>query len=968
MLLTRNSALVLILLLTAPGAWCSTGGSPMKPPADPVLTEARALVNQMKNNERGPYSRIRWFCEDGSVLPPEAFACSKRGGGRQHAEYSPERRRLADLGWHAGTVFAALSWDEFWGEPPRRLRLRELPLERFMLDSDDGWVLRRARDYRGRVQVEDEEAAGRALLLRLMNEREWLGQNFLLTRQLVQTLPNASAEDRTYRVRHLAQAIAEKDQQFNRLRIEIHSRPNSGSAGRVRSWVATRTDLSPQLRKEAEELAAGLDNMYGEVSRQARLKKAEQSLSRSIPEVASLLAEARNESGNARISRLARALAILRKHIPVKDPVATLYRLNLMQALETELRVAASEHLSGTQLSRQDLMALASDLLQGAWATGFMSDGELAALQQPLQDLMQRDTVGGNDYALGVRRLSLAAAWAAATVRYTFSEALLRYSALDRTAERFVDQVLRSSLLLPLGEVAHRLALDGAEVAGLTHQFFGRRTGQLLGINPGVARARLRVLSSDDLARGVQAAADEIVVLPETVAELTPVAGILTLGEGNPLSHVQMLARNLGIPNVVVGSPLLDRLQEEDGRPVLLAVSADGRVYLERQAALPALPGAEKAQPQAASALVVPPQPDLAYRQPLVLADLHAGLSGKVVGPKAANVGQLARLFPGRIAPAVALPFGVFADYTPGQRERVAQAYAQFRGGALEQAGLDAVLDQVRAEVSGMRLDEALQERLRSAMSREFGDTPGYGLFVRSDTNVEDLPQFTGAGLNETVPNVVGMDAQFAAIPRVWASVYSRRAMAWRGRILKNPDQVFASILLMKSVPAEKSGVMVTTDLYAGQGGLTVSTAWGVGGAVDNESAASLVLRDDGGALLLAEAKAPYRRTVDPRGGISWLPAGSGPVLTADEQQDLRKLAAEVIARYPPSLDDRGQALPWDIEFAFAQGKLWLLQIRPLVQRGQVEATRLIGGLLPASVPAGQVSLSETPHTAVEEK
>ena len=55
--------------------------------------------------------------------------------------------------------------------------------------------------------------------------------------------------------------------------------------------------------------------------------------------------------------------------------------------------------------------------------------------------------------------------------------------------------------------------------------------------------------------------ADGIYVLPETVADLPPLAGILTAGAGNPLSHVQLLARNLGIPNVAVDQSLLPELR-----------------------------------------------------------------------------------------------------------------------------------------------------------------------------------------------------------------------------------------------------------------------------------------------------------------------------------------------------------------------------------------------------------------------
>ena len=106
--------------------------------------------------------------------------------------------------------------------------------------------------------------------------------------------------------------------------------------------------------------------------------------------------------------------------------------------------------------------------------------------------------------------------------------------------------------------------------------------------------------------------------------------------------------------------------------------------------------------------------------------------------------------------------------------------------------------------------------------------------------------------------------------------------------------------------------------------------AWGVGGAVDNESAASYLLTDKG-SKLLSEAKAPYQRALKSEGGVGWIPAPSGPILTDWEINELRKLASEVLERYPESLDADGQPLPFDIEFGFADGKLNLLQIRPLV-------------------------------------
>ena len=925
----------------------------LTPPTAETLREAGALLESMKRSERGPSSRIRWFCKDGSSQPPVAYACVERGGGRQHAEYSAQRQRLAALGWHVGTVFAALDWDEFWRPEQRNQRLRELPLERFMEAVDDGWVLRRARDYRGRVQLEDEEAAGRLLLLKLLEQSGFLADNFLLARELARTMPHGGpGEDRTRTIRHLAQEIAEQDASFSRLRIEGHSRPSAATSERVRAWLGGRAGKVEGVREKAGRLADGLDELYGLPGRKKRLNTAADALAKHSPEATGLIREAQNGTTAERINRLSRAMEHLRKDAGEKTPTANLRRLELLTELDAELRTSALERLS-SPIARQELMSLSRDLLRAAWGLGLLSAGEWEALEGPIEALLHTEWADAADYAFATRRLSLAAAWAAQTVRFSFAEPLLRYAALDPRAGRFVDDLLRDSVLLPLGEIAHQLAVDGAAVAGINHRMFGRPASGLLGLNPGVARGRLRILEPDELAKGVSVADDEIAVLTETVADLNPVAGVLTLGEGNPLSHVQMLARNLGIPNVAVAPDLLAQLRAHAGDHVLLAVAGDGRVLLEVADDKNVGRGAESRRVSMVSA----PQPDLSHRHPIPLAKLQAAMSGKVVGPKAANIGELSRMFPDRIAPAVALPFGIFAEHTASPRQRLEQAFHQHRAGRLDQAGLDAELDAVRASVAGLSLKPSLVTELSRVMTQEFGPGEGYGLFVRSDTNAEDLPDFTGAGLNRTVPHVVGLERQLAAVVEVWSSVYSRRAMAWRSRILDNPEAVFASVLLMKSIPSEKSGVLVTADLVTGGEGLTVSVAWGAGGAVDNESAASRVLRPDGTSLLVAEAKAPYRRVLAPAGGVVWQPAAAGPVLDDVETAALRQLAGQAVERYPAVRDGDGNPLPWDIEFAFAGGKLWLLQIRPLIQRGRAEADAVVN----PRIPVGQATMRRVP-------
>ena len=53
----------------------------------------QSWVRDMKASPRGPFARIRWFCNDGTVLPPKPYACADHGGGRQHGEWSDKTRQ-----------------------------------------------------------------------------------------------------------------------------------------------------------------------------------------------------------------------------------------------------------------------------------------------------------------------------------------------------------------------------------------------------------------------------------------------------------------------------------------------------------------------------------------------------------------------------------------------------------------------------------------------------------------------------------------------------------------------------------------------------------------------------------------------------------------------------------------------------------------------------------------------------------
>ena len=57
-----------------------------------------------------------------------------------------------------------------------------------------------------------------------------------------------------------------------------------------------------------------------------------------------------------------------------------------------------------------------------------------------------------------------------------------------------------------------------------------------------------------------EVSSDKIYIFQRPPSDLKPVVGIATVSEGNMVSHVQLLARNLGIPNAALSDDNLKNL------------------------------------------------------------------------------------------------------------------------------------------------------------------------------------------------------------------------------------------------------------------------------------------------------------------------------------------------------------------------------------------------------------------------
>ena len=112
----------------------------------------------------------------------------------------------------------------------------------------------------------------------------------------------------------------------------------------------------------------------------------------------------------------------------------------------------------------------------------------------------------------------------------------------------------------------------------------------------------------------------------------------------------------------------------------------------------------------------------------------------------------------------IAIPFGIFRKavdmpYPPGSTTNFFEwLQSEYRAIAVSpftrEQQTRKMLKRARRAILTIQFSSSFISELCAALSTNIGPIGSYGVFVRSDSNVEYIPSFTGSGLNLTVPNV----------------------------------------------------------------------------------------------------------------------------------------------------------------------------------------------------------------------
>jgi len=441
-----------------------------------------------------------------------------------------------------------------------------------------------------------------------------------------------------------------------------------------------------------------------------------------------------------------------------------------------------------------------------------------------------------------------------------------------------------------------------------------------------VAKGLGRIHVIPKLDEHVEIGFNEILVLDEVPVQLPPVAGVITSKPSTPLSHINLLAKGWGIPNAYVKNAQT-LLKQYDGWWVEFDARRDG--YSIKRAGIDQLREYQRRLAQRLD--VMKPRFNLAETRLLGLRQQRAA-SAIAFGGKSANLGEVmsARLAGIVVPNGFTIPFYYYDQFLKANKlDDAIYTLLNDQKFVHDPAYRREKLTNLRASIQHAKFDESLRAQILRRVKLEF---EGKGLFVRSSSNSEDLPNFSGAGLYTTVPNVREPDQLIEAIKTVWASLWNFEAYEARERAVIDHSKIFMAVLIQEGINSESSGVMITTDPFDrdNRGAIYISAKRGLGIKVveGKKVAEQIIFRERANAVqVLTRSDEDSLLTFDEKGGVKEIAiTGERVVLTDDV---IRRLvaAANAIKRV---FANREQ----DIEWAYMKGQIYIVQSRPFIAGG----------------------------------
>ena len=401
---------------------------------------------------------------------------------------------------------------------------------------------------------------------------------------------------------------------------------------------------------------------------------------------------------------------------------------------------------------------------------------------------------------------------------------------------------------------------------------------------------------------------------------LKKVKGVIT-DEGSTTCHAAVVCREMGLPCIIATKNATSKLKDGD---FLELDMKTGEINVIKKEAYEKLLEQEKEilldkmeMKEEDLKEVTEKEKDMKSENILWFSHVNKDDVG-LVGGKGASLGEMIDIFP--------IPNG-FCITAQAYEKEVKQIQDQL----MLYVNIDVEdtdkLANASKKIAELILNKGMTDKLKDEIIANYNKLGKGFVAVRSSATAEDLPEASFAGQQATFLNVKGEEKLIQAVKECWASLFTERAIYYR--IINNfkHEDVLISVVIQQMVDSEKAGVMFTVNpVTKNYDELLIEGSNGLG-----ETVVSGEVTPDSYFIDKKSLKVTQKHIAEKKWGLfrgengdnvkKDVPNPNDQLLSEDELKELTEIGKKIEDHY---------GKPMDIEWAIHDGKLYILQARPI--------------------------------------
>ncbi len=298
-----------------------------------------------------------------------------------------------------------------------------------------------------------------------------------------------------------------------------------------------------------------------------------------------------------------------------------------------------------------------------------------------------------------------------------------------------------------------------------------------------------------------------------------------------------------------------------------------------------------------------------------------------IAGGKGANLGELVgagfNVPPGFVLTTVAYDYFVKSNDIEKRMEDILEGIDANSESSLQSASI-----RIRGLFEQMPIPKDLAEQIRSEWQRMWKGRKNGFVAVRSSATAEDLPTASFAGQQDTYLNVGDEEDLLDKTRKCWSSLFTPRAISYRVTKGFEHSKVKLAVVVQKMVASDTSGIMFTVDPNSEMPHIIIEAGYGLGEAIVGGKVTPdtyVVDKFHNKIINKKISKQTWKYTRGKTGDTvkENIPESiqSAQKMTDEQIIALGKIGNDIEVHY---------SKPMDIEWAVEEGKIYVVQARPV--------------------------------------